>query len=188
MKVIIFGATGFIGSRLQEVLKEKGHSVAVADVRHEGWQNELSSVDAVVNLGGTPLFGKRWNSDYKTSIYESRVEGTHKIVEAMGRVHKSSGKPAKFVSASAIGFYGTSMYEIFDEGGTQGGDFLAMVCNDWEEAARQAQQLHHIDTTIVRFGIVLGEGGALKTMLPPLQNGNRRTDRQRQAVDVLDSH
>ncbi len=171
MKVVLFGASGFIGGVLSKALEAKGHSVIAADVRKTpAWQSLLDDADAVVNLGGAPIFGKRWDDRVKAEIHSSRVDSTKKIVDALGSAQKKSGRCAVLVNASAIGFYGPSFDETFNEDSPCGSDFLASVCRDWEEAAFKAEKVHGIRTVVVRTGVVLGRGGgALQQMLYPLK-------------------
>lgn len=170
MKVSVFGGTGFIGTALVKALQKKGHTVTVLDLRRDSdWVSKMSTTEAVVNLAGYPLFGKRWTTEIKSAIYDSRIEGTKAIVKAMGAV-KDSGGPKILVNGSAVGFYGPENDIEFDEHSHAGADFLAFVCRDWEEAAQTAQNHHGIRTTFIRTGIVLGaNGGALKQLLPPFK-------------------
>lgn len=172
MKIAIFGGTGFVGGYLQKALKKRQHEVVVLDIRRDsGWRSSLKECDAVINLAGAGLFAKRWNVDYKSLIHSSRVEGTQKIVEAMAAAKQDGGKgPKVLVNASAVGFYGTSFDQTFDESSTSGTDFLAFVCREWEAEAEKAQRQYGIRTAIVRFGVVLGkDGGALQKLLPPFK-------------------
>ena len=84
------------------------------------------------------------------------------------------------INASAIGFYGTSLDQIFDETSPGGEDFLANLCKSWEQAATQKPFFTRL--VILRIGIVLGvNGGALGKMLPifkvglggPIGDGNQ---------------
>ncbi|MCM1984001.1 thylakoid membrane protein ThyD [Lyngbya confervoides] len=191
MKVAITGATGFVGRRLVERLIQSGHQ-AVVFVRNAGkarklfdkydsseleivtyqpkqsgdWQPLLAACDGVVNLAGEPLFDERWNANAKQEILDSRVLGTHKLVEAIAQ---SEAKPQVMVSASAVGYYGTSETTLFDETSSPGEDFLAQVCQAWEASAHPVEALG-VRLAIVRIGIVLGpKGGALARMLPPFE-------------------
>lgn len=173
MKVMIFGSTGFIGQRLVIALGSKGHEIVRASLRGKdhGWTKEIATCDAVVNLAGEPLFEKRWNVEEKTAIYESRVQGTHRVVDAIGAARKAGGKPTVLVNASAVGFYGPS-FEDLDESSPEGSDFLAFVCRDWEFEAHRAERAFGVRTVITRFGIVLGkESGALPKMALPFRLG-----------------
>ena len=188
MKIAITGATGFVGSKLVEKLapnhqiviftrnSSKAKSVipnslhsAIEFVDYTpkqagSWQEKIDGCDAVVNLAGAPI-ADRWSSSYKQEIMDSRVSGTKMIVDA---ISKATNKPQVLVNASAIGFYGTSEIATYTENSSAGNDFLAQVCQKWEAEAKKVEDL---DTRLVilRFGIVLGNGGALAKMIPPFQ-------------------
>ncbi|MBD1932824.1 MULTISPECIES: thylakoid membrane protein ThyD [Cyanophyceae] len=184
MKVAIAGGTGFVGSRLVERLLAEGHQVLIltrnpASVKPApsvevvaynpkesgAWQQSISGCDAVVNLAGEPIAEKRWTPEHKQEIVNSRKIGTQKIVEA---ISKANPKPSVLVSASAIGYYGTSETATFEESSPSGNDFLAQVCQEWEA---EAQKVKDTGTrlVIVRIGIVLAMGGAIGKMIPPFK-------------------
>ncbi|UNU25581.1 thylakoid membrane protein ThyD [Microcoleus vaginatus] len=190
MKVAIAGATGFVGSRLVEKLQAAGHQVVVLsrDAAKAGrvfpasaypnlevvaytpaesgdWQKSIAGCDAVVNLAGVPIAEERWTEARQQAILDSRRLTTAKLVEA---IVNANPKPSVFVSASAIGYYGTSETAEFDETSPAGDDFLAAVCKDWEAAAQPAKNAG-TRLAILRLGIVLGMGGALAKMLPPFK-------------------
>ena len=185
MKVAITGATGFIGSRLVEQLQVQGHQpliltrkpaaalrtfpnleiVAYTPTESGDWQNAIAGCDAVVNLAGEPIAEKRWTAEEKEKILNSRKLGTQKIVEAIAQANP---KPKVLVNASAIGYYGTSETATFDETSPSGNDFLAEVCQAWEAQAQKVKEAG-VRLVILRFGIVLGNGGALAKMIPPFQ-------------------
>ena len=98
----------------------------------------------------------------------------------MNSLKKNAINPKVIINASAIGFYGTSLDNIFDETSPSGEDFLAKLCKKWEEAASQKPFFTRL--VILRIGIVLGvNGGALGKMLPifkvglggPIGDGNQ---------------
>ncbi|MEG4517482.1 MULTISPECIES: thylakoid membrane protein ThyD [unclassified Microcoleus] len=190
MKVAIAGATGFVGSRLVEKLQAAGHQVVVLsrDAAKAGrvfpasaypnlevvaytpaesgdWQKSIAGCDAVVNLAGVPIAEERWTEARQQAILDSRKLTTAKLVEA---IVNANPRPSVFVSASAIGYYGTSETAEFDETSPAGNDFLAAVCKDWEAAAQPAKNAG-TRLAILRLGIVLGMGGALAKMLPPFK-------------------
>lgn len=188
MRVLVTGATGFIGSLVCARLAERGHHPVVLSRDPESARRKLRGVaaayaweategpppaeaaedlDAVVHLAGTSVVG-RWNEQHRRSIHDSRVEGTRNLVAALAR---AATPPRVMVSASAIGYYGDRGEAALDEESPPGDDFLATVCKGWEAAAREAEQL---GTHVVRlrFGIVLGDtGGALDQMLLPAKLG-----------------
>ncbi|WP_293350014.1 MULTISPECIES: TIGR01777 family oxidoreductase [unclassified Microcoleus] len=190
MKVAIAGATGFVGTRLVEKLQAAGHQMVVLsrDAAKAGrvfpasayrnlevvaytpaesgdWQKSIAGCDAVVNLAGVPIAEERWTEARQQAILDSRRLTTGKLVEA---IVNANPKPSVFVSASAIGYYGTSETAEFDENSPAGNDFLAEVCKDWEAAAQPAKNAG-TRLAILRLGIVLGMGGALAKMLPPFK-------------------
>ncbi|BFM40057.1 TIGR01777 family oxidoreductase [Synechocystis sp. LKSZ1] len=189
MKIVITGATGFVGQSLVRQLSQAGHSLVLL-VRNLDraqqlfptrqfsdltiipyqatvsgpWQAALEGSDAVINLAGEPI-SERWNAAYKQRILDSRQLATQKLVEAIGQ---ATQKPQVLISTSAIGYYGTSETASFTETSPAGTDFLAQVCQAWESAAKQVESLG-VRLVILRLGIVLGNGGALAKMLPPFQ-------------------
>jgi uncharacterized protein (TIGR01777 family) len=144
------------------------------------WQSVIASCDGVVNLAGEPIGEGRWTPERKQEILNSRKLGTQKIVEAITNanpktaVATNSSTPATrclptvLINASAIGYYGTSETETFDETSVSGNDFLAQVCQAWEAEARKVKDAG-VRLVILRFGIVLGNGGALAKMIPPFK-------------------
>ena len=190
MKIAITGATGFVGSRLVERLHERGDRllilsrdaakarrifpesvfpnleiIAYTPEKSGTWQNAIAGCDAVVNLAGAPIADERWTPERQQIILNSRKIGTEKIVEA---ISQAKPKPQVLVNASAIGYYGTSETATFDETSQSGDDFLASVCTQWEAAAQTVKKAG-VRLVILRFGIVLGMGGALEKMLFPFQ-------------------
>ncbi len=179
MKIVIAGASGFVGTALTRLLLNTGQVVTglgtsnahplqsmarftwfSADTTLAGdWQAAVSDADAVVNLAGRTIF-KRWSRAYKTQLVDSRIQTTRNIVRAM------TGEKKILVSTSAVGYYGSRGDEVLIEQSPPGTDFLARLCVDWEKAALDAQQ-KGVRVAIMRFGVVLGAGGgALARMLP----------------------
>lgn len=168
MNIAITGASGMIGTRLQERLAELGHASRPisrhADDAEIG--QILASADAIVHLAGEPV-AQRWNDAVKKRIHDSRVEGTRRLVSILTTLPR---RPPVLVSASAVGYYGSRGDQILTESSPAGSDFLARVVVDWEEAAQSAEPLG-IRVVRVRFGMVLGQGGALARMIPPFRYG-----------------
>lgn len=183
MKIIISGASGLMGKALTDALRADGHNVAHL-VRAGGspsaddilWDPAsgridaaaLEDADAVLNLNGASIAGGRWTRAYKALLGISRIEPTRLLVATFAQLQR---KPRVFLSASAVGFYGSRGNEILTETSPPGTDFLALLASDWEaEAARAAQS--GIRTVLLRFGVILSSsGGALPRMLLPFRFG-----------------
>jgi len=186
MKIAITGATGFVGRRLVERLQTE-HQVLVLTRNSTkarkifsspnveivtytptvsgSWQQALFGCDAVVNLAGEAIGEGRWTPERKQEILNSRQLSTQKIVEALANANP---KPTVLVNASAIGYYGTSETAQFNENSPKGSDFLAQVCQTWEAEAEKVKAFG-VRLVILRFGIVLGMGGALGKMITPFK-------------------
>lgn len=184
MRVLVTGASGFLGRHLVAGLVKQRHEVLrltqgpadSADPRLRRWEpskgwiepGALEGLDAVVHLAGEPVAGKRWSEIHKQKVRDSRVQGTRLLIDALAQVEK---KPKALICASAVGIYGDRGDELLDESSASGGDFLASVCRDWEAEALRAEDLG-IRCAQARLGMVLGmDGGALKMMLLPFRLG-----------------
>lgn len=126
----------------------------------------LKGCDTVINLAGASIGDKRWNEDYKKILYNSRVQTTKKIA---GAISQCSEKPNSLISSSAIGFYGTTGEETLTENSQGSNDFMARLCNDWENEAFKAEE-YGVRVVTTRTGIVLDKNeGALKRFLQPFK-------------------
>ncbi len=182
MKILISGSTGLIGSGLLPLLKSKGHSVTRLVRSKTGSPEEeilwnpvarvidskrLEGFDAVIHLGGEPIFG-RWTPEKKAQIRDSRVKGTRFLAESASQL---AHPPKIFLCASAIGIYGDRGSETLSEESAPGTGFLAETGIAWEKACEPAAQ-KGLRVVNLRTGVVLtAKGGALKKMLPPFRFG-----------------
>lgn len=168
MRVLLLGATGFVGKHLSAALHARGDEVFEGSLRDPAASARTAAqCDAIVNLAGEPI-AQRWNESVKQRIEASRVEAPRRFIEALAAIER---RCTVYVSASAIGYYGTSETETFVESSPPGHDFLASVCVGWEREAQKAAQLR-MRVAMVRTGVVLGaDGGALEKMLPPFRAG-----------------
>ncbi|MBI1387231.1 MAG: TIGR01777 family protein [bacterium] len=183
LKIAIAGASGLIGSQLSSFLTTGGHTVYRL-VRRAPDKNEneiywnpssekidadsLEGLDAVINLAGENIASGRWTEPRKHRIYQSRVDGTGLLARTLASLQNP---PRVFISASAIGFYGTRADETLDESSSQGKGFLAKVCRAWENAAQPAVDAG-VRVVHPRIGVVLSaRGGALRAMLTPFRLG-----------------
>ncbi|MBC5811346.1 MAG: NAD-dependent epimerase/dehydratase family protein, partial [Candidatus Eremiobacteraeota bacterium] len=125
MKVTIIGASGFVGSRLAVALRAQGATVVPASLRDiEAAARACDGADAVVNLAGENV-AQRWSKTAKERIRASRVDAPRALIERFSSLRTL---PKAYVSASAIGYYGTSETATFTEASPAGDDFLAQVC------------------------------------------------------------
>jgi uncharacterized protein (TIGR01777 family) len=168
VNVLLLGGSGFVGRHLAAALRERCDAVTIASLRDPAEAAcAAAACDAIVNLAGEPL-AQRWNSSLKRRIEESRVDAPRRFLELVARDARRAGV---YVSASAIGYYGTSETATFDEDSPPGDDFLARVCVALEREARRAADLG-MRVAIVRTGVALGtDGGALSKILPPFRAG-----------------
>lgn len=188
MKVLLTGATGFIGLEVIKVLKEKGHDVVILSRNKERalskmsypvavyeWDPEqelvsekaLEGIDAVIHLAGESV-ASRWTKSQKEKIKTSRELGTRHLMQSL---LKMQNKPRVVVSASAIGYYGDRAEEELTEKSKPGTGFLPEVCEIWEEEIHKHK--NEFERLVsMRIGIVLEkDGGALKQMLTPFKLG-----------------
>jgi uncharacterized protein len=187
VRVLVSGASGFIGSALCDALLARGDSVIGLSrdpqrargtnpgVIWHAWEPTLErppaaafeNVDGVVNLEGEKI-NQRWSEDAKRRIMESRRTGTRNMIAAIAGLER---KPSVLVNGSAIGFYGDRGDSIVDESAESGVGYDAEVVREWEAAAQEAEALG-LRLVVVRTGHVLDpRGGLLGELLPPFKLG-----------------
>jgi uncharacterized protein (TIGR01777 family) len=200
VKVLLTGATGFLGRPLVAALRARGTDVVVvsrsaaharerlgadvdvveAETAYAGgeWQDRLAGAPAVINLAGASLGDQRWNARWKQICRDSRVETTRYLVEGMAALSPKE-RPAALISASGVDYYpfAAELADISARGDEDddvteqappGDSFLARLCRDWEAEARAAEA-SGVRVVLMRTGLVLGAGGALKKMTTPFK-------------------
>lgn len=185
MKLVITGASGFIGTALCQQLLQQGHTLTlftrgaprepntgVKRWHHwtpgtlRDWDSELDGVDGVINLAGEPIAEIKWSATQRRRLEKSRVDSTHVLVQGCA---KAKHTPKFLINASAVGYYGPHGDEIITEEAPAGADFLSQLCLNWEAEAMRAERLG-MRVVRLRTGIVLGRGGgALEKMVPPFK-------------------
>jgi uncharacterized protein (TIGR01777 family) len=181
--ILITGGTGFIGKELRRILLQEGYNLIIVtrnpkkyddekakNQKFISWNDDLTeamnSTDVVIHLAGENVFSQRWSDEVKKVIYDSRIDSTRKLVDAM---RNADSQPEVFISASGSGFYGNGGDSIKTESDQVGDDFLAEVCKDWEAESQKATEFG-VRVANPRIGIVLEkDGGAMEKMIPPFQ-------------------
>tara|TARA_Y100000780_G_scaffold232412_1_gene263629 strand:+ start:33668 stop:35029 length:1362 start_codon:yes stop_codon:yes gene_type:complete len=179
LKVLVTGATGFVGKKICRKLILAGYQLVIstrskkrtekdfpypAEIIEWDYANQdfdakhLEGVDSVIHLMGESIASGRWTSDRKERLYKSRIESTNKIVKA---IHQSPSVKS-FLAASAVGYYPFSDQEGFDESAKPGDSFLANLCVDWEKASENLPS--KVRRCVFRLGMVLGHGGAMEKL------------------------
>jgi uncharacterized protein len=191
--VVVTGATGMVGQPLVKRLVERGDRVIAlardekrcarklgdkvtcveADLETAGaWRERLAGVDAIVHLAGEPIAAKRWDTQQKQKIRDSRVESTRMIVEGLATLSDAQ-RPKVLVAASGADYYGFANRDLddddpVDERAPAGDSFLSRVCLAWENEAAAAERLG-VRVVRMRCGIVIGPGEALDKMTKPFK-------------------
>lgn len=196
MKVVILGGTGFIGSALGAALAARGDEVCVPSRKAQPedvaakpgisralWDGRdpenlarlLADADAVVNLVGENIAGRRWDEAQKRRIVDSRMQAGHALTQAFARLETTPGTlaPAVLIQASATGWYGAwpelATAPVCTEASPPGTNFLARTAVAWEDStAELAVRCPGLRRAIIRTAPVLGGGGGLLARLLPL--------------------
>jgi uncharacterized protein len=185
MRIIVTGGTGQIGLRFCHLLASAGHDVWVttrwsgrastqAGIQFvtwdgetsQGWSKLVDGADAVVNLAGENIGGKRWSTSQMDLIRRSRALAGKAVMEA---IKQAVHLPRVFIQASAVGYYGTRRQTPLDESSPSGEDELTDICQDWEASTRPVEDLG-VRRIIIRTGVVLDKTkGALPRLVLPFE-------------------
>lgn len=172
MRIAVSGASGFLGTALTARL-EPDHEVVRLTLRpptsplERRWDPAagyveslgLSDIDAVINLAGPGIAAKRWTASRRRELLTARVQATRTLAQLIA----AEERPTAFLSASAVGFYGSTGDRVIDERDPGGTSYIAALCQQWEEAAAGAG----VRTVLLRTGLPLDRaGGFLGTQLP----------------------
>ncbi|GAB7069575.1 TIGR01777 family protein [Mycobacterium hodleri] len=174
--IAIAGSSGLIGSALTSALRAADHRVlrlvrrAPSTADEVFWDPDtgqfdasaLRGADAVVNMCGVNVAGKRWSGAFKQSLRDSRIGPT----EVLSRAVVESGVPV-LVNSSAVGYYGDARDRVVEESAPVGKGFLAGLCRDWE-AATESATAAGVRVVLMRTGLVLSPAGGVVARLKPL--------------------
>jgi uncharacterized protein (TIGR01777 family) len=189
-KIAISGASGFIGTYLTNYFRNINYEIVsisrdlLEDNNSQILAKVLTECSIIINLAGAPI-NRRWSESYKEELYNSRINTTKKIVDA---INSNLVKPHTFISASAVGYYPSSGCYT-EENSIKGNSYLSYLCEEWENEAKKIST--EVRLIITRFGVVLSpRGGAFKLMSLPARlrfatiigNGNQYFP----WIDILD--
>ncbi len=178
MRIVLAGASGYLGQPLLRRLREQGHQVvqlvrrppATAD--QVQWDPDrgqldptvLDGADAVINLAGAGAGDKRWTTAYRQLLVQSRTRPTGTLARALAA---AGDPPSVLLNASAVGFYGDRGEEELTESSSAGTGFFPDLARAWEAATEPAQAAG-VRVAHLRTGLVLGPGGGLLGPMLPL--------------------
>ncbi|HAF28709.1 MAG TPA: TIGR01777 family protein [Bacteroidales bacterium] len=187
MRILIFGATGFIGKELTNYLFDKKHEIAVIsrnkkkaeeifskNIQIIEWdfQNpytlsrNITNVEVIINLAGENIASKIWTKKHKENIIKSRVHIGNLLTLS---ISQSEIKPKLLIQASAIGFYGSQTKDICTENSLKGSGFLAQVSDKWEKSTEMVSEFG-VKRIVIRTGVVLGKnGGMFPKLIAPIK-------------------
>ncbi len=180
-RILLTGGTGLIGSKLTNLLLQKGYSVNhlsrrpanIPGVQTFCWnidQNHIDErciegVDIIIHLAGAGIADQRWSDKRKKEIIDSRTKSIQLIYSLLA---KRSNKVKRAISASAIGYYGDRGDEVLAEESLPNSDFIARCCVEWEAAVDEGLR-QGLKVTKFRTGVVLDKDGALAKMALPIK-------------------
>ena len=183
-RILVTGATGFVGRPLSLELAGAGYEVVVLGRRRveaerifaeqvkvvewdaatsQGWSELPDGALAIVNLAGDNIGAGRWTAKKKQQILKSRLDAGKAVTEAIRGVEH---KPRVLIQASGVGYYGDRGDELLDENSSNGSGFLADVARQWEESVREVESFG-VRVATIRLGVVLGAGGGVMSRLIP---------------------
>ncbi|WP_436522248.1 TIGR01777 family oxidoreductase [Actinoplanes sp. HUAS TT8] len=184
MRIVMAGASGFLGARLADRLRRSGHDVVRLVRRPAAGSSEitwtpgqgrlepaaLAGADAVINLSGANVGGRRWTTAYKNTLRTSRLDTTDTIARALAKLPEGD-RPRTLLQSSAVGWYGDTGNREAGEESPAGTTFLADLCRVWEAAARPAEDAG-VRVVLLRTAPVLDrQGSLLKPLLPVFKLG-----------------
>ncbi|GAB7038005.1 MULTISPECIES: TIGR01777 family oxidoreductase [Catenuloplanes] len=173
MRILLAGASGFLGTALRERLRADGHDLRqlVRRTPENGdqipWKPSsghldpaaLRGVDAVINLAGASIGGQRWTNSYKRKLRSSRVDTTATLARAIASL-PADERPKVLLNGSAKGWYGDTGDTPVEEDAPPGDGFLSDLCRVWEAAARPAEDAG-VRVVYLRSGLPLDKRGGL---------------------------
>lgn len=207
MRILIAGASGFLGTALRVRFAEQGHQVRRLVRRTASTSSEYSwdpmagrintkaftDVEVIINLAGPPLFTRPWTPSRRELLRKARIESTRLLAETLVERYATAERKPLWIQASSAGWYGTrpdaDRTEPYDESAPAGDDFPARLAHDWEAATGHAVGAG-IPVIFIRNGMVLDAGGStLKVIRPVFRAGlGARMGSGRQRMPMISLH
>ena len=198
MNIVISGASGLVGTALQERLRAEGHSVtnlvrkSPSDANESQWDpvagtidtDVIAQADAVINLSGAGIGDRRWSQSYRKTLLDSRTLTTSLLASTLASL-ANDGTQRTLLNSSAIGIYGARGDEEITESSQHGDGFLADICLEWEAATTPAEEAG-VRVVHLRTGIVMSKRWSTEEAPPPVQTWVGWTTRIRSTVAELD--
>lgn len=187
MKLLITGATGFIGTALVKKLTQKGHIIHYLTTSKSKLENSenykgffwnpdtkeidvscFDGVEAIIHLAGASI-AKRWTRSYRKEIISSRTESSNLLLTSLKEINH---QVKHIISASGTAIYPESYDRVYDENDTEtADDFLAKVVKVWENGISNFEYLG-LKVAKIRTGVVYGKnGGAFQEIVKPIKFG-----------------
>lgn len=175
MKLVLAGASGFLGRAWRDHLAQQGHhvvrlvrgeAVSAAESHWDPYSGQvdrgvIEDADVVANLAGAPLAHWPWTGSYKRTFVESRVSTTLTLAEA---VAASDRKPALVAQSGVAGYGDRGAAVVTEDDPIDADTFMAGVVRVWESATQPAVDAGARVVTM-RTGVVLDRrGSALKAL------------------------
>jgi uncharacterized protein (TIGR01777 family) len=181
MRIVIAGASGFLGSHLSEALRARGHDVTALVRREAGagesrWdpyagqldQGVIDAADVVVNVAGTRLLGNPHSGKYRRNLRDSRVVTTSVLADALAA---SASRPA-FIAQNASAWYGDHGTEVLtEESDTRGDAFMTQVAREWQAATEPASRAGVRVCLLRTVPVIHPDSLTLKVLVPAFRIG-----------------
>ncbi|QDP97684.1 TIGR01777 family protein [Microlunatus elymi] len=183
MRILITGASGFLGTALRVRFAEQGYEVRrlvrrtpVSSTSEFHWDpaqgrinaDAVTDVDVIINLAGPPVFTRPWTDSRRQLLRDARIEATRLLAETVVERYAGSSTKPLWLQSSATGWYGTrSGPEPYDETAPAAGDFLGRLAHDWEAATEQAASAG-VPVIKIRNGMVLDHSGSTLKLIKPV--------------------
>ncbi|PUA79194.1 TIGR01777 family oxidoreductase [Nocardioides currus] len=170
MRLVIAGASGFLGTHLTEHLRVGGHEVThlVRRTPQSGTESQwdpyagtidaavIDRADVVVNLAGVNVAGNPHSAKRARTVLESRTSTTG----LLARTIAAAERPPAFLAGNGISWYGDhGTQELTEESDSRGDAFLTEVARAWQAAAAPAVEAG-ARVCILRTAPVLDRGSS----------------------------